>query len=1044
MSSRSSRRNAAEKILSRSLSVSLSLSSEVPLRAKSSSLSEPLHNPDATKAKLISRMAKMGQPMLPFIPGPSSSPSQADSSDSELEASAGVSGFPVESVGETKHWCSLNLSCLQDPSVSRRKMSSAASASPQPVHISSGPPPSVQAASLLPVAMAAAHPQPLMPGPVHAFQPVSQMFPSQTVPYQAPSDVTSFLMTEARQHNTEIRLAVGKVGDKLEHLSSRIDDLQKQSSVSLGFSNVSMETSMIMHNIQRIIQENECLKKEVFEKSSRIEEQNRKIGELLNQNQSCVEQRNLLMEQRNDSLKSSSEQTQARILQTEQEKVGMVVRVLWSTQIGLASHCSILISSEPEVLTAFFSQPSLSQEQSLDQVRLSEDMASLTTRVAALHLELSSAQQKNTSLQNKLSAAQLEEQQHCTQISTLEAQVLELKETADTARSQYRTEKQKRKEVELKLNNMEEELQDMRTEKDNLERLHCHYQLTQDELGASSPEALPSLSERKRKWQLERQRGEEELEELRRTSQEEMDRLRSQLRRARTGTDQASAEQLAQLQADLEQEWQLKLEQAAAAERQKQSRETAELREERDTLQSTLSQLQEKFDALKQPRDSGEARQELQFCRDKIKKLQMCVASPLDFTSHHLQWRRSTELVFCCCYCVFQCRELEQSVLMLKQEERRLSQLQAETSTEVKRVMNAVFQSLREEFEVGESYSGAAVLQVLLSTIKNVTLKLLSEQGRSSPEHPEERPGLRMNGQGDGEESTSEGEEDVNVCTQDESEESGVQHSDITSRRAASSTLSEDEVTSEQLYDDGGAQEVTSEQLHDDGGAQEVTSEQLHDDGGAQEVTSEQLHDDGGAQEVTSEQFHDDGGAQEVTSEQLHDDGGAQEVTSEQLHDDGGAQEVTSEQLHDDGGAQEVTSQLPEQEVMLMDDPKTAHMFFGGPPENPPPLPTELSPSSPMPAAPDHDSLTSFLMLLTWFPLLVSSCLRTSWSLQTLQTDHPHSHLSAAVLGAFNSSASSAKDQEEEEEELSLKGRPPPAPLFGDNDEDEEDLDWLS
>lgn len=36
-------------------------------------------------------------------------------------------------------------------------------------------------------------------------------------------------------------------------------------------------------------QENECLKKEVFEKSSRIEEQNRKIGDLINQNQRWVE-----------------------------------------------------------------------------------------------------------------------------------------------------------------------------------------------------------------------------------------------------------------------------------------------------------------------------------------------------------------------------------------------------------------------------------------------------------------------------------------------------------------------------------------------------------------------------------------------------------------------------------------------------------------------------------------------------------------------------------------------------------------------------------
>lgn len=39
-------------------------------------------NPDVTKANLISRMAKMGQPMLPFLKGASSQP---ESSDSELE-----------------------------------------------------------------------------------------------------------------------------------------------------------------------------------------------------------------------------------------------------------------------------------------------------------------------------------------------------------------------------------------------------------------------------------------------------------------------------------------------------------------------------------------------------------------------------------------------------------------------------------------------------------------------------------------------------------------------------------------------------------------------------------------------------------------------------------------------------------------------------------------------------------------------------------------------------------------------------------------------
>lgn len=35
-------------------------------------------------------------------------------------------------------------------------------------------------------------------------------------------DVTSFLMTEARQHNTEIRQSIVKVADKVEQLTSKV------------------------------------------------------------------------------------------------------------------------------------------------------------------------------------------------------------------------------------------------------------------------------------------------------------------------------------------------------------------------------------------------------------------------------------------------------------------------------------------------------------------------------------------------------------------------------------------------------------------------------------------------------------------------------------------------------------------------------------------------------------------------------------------------------------------------------------------------------
>ncbi|XP_072538566.1 FK506-binding protein 15 isoform X2 [Salminus brasiliensis] len=866
--------------------------SELPLRAKSNSLSEQLSNPDATKAKLISRMAKMGQPMLPFLTGAASSSSQAESSDSELE----------------------------DPSVSRLKERPAAP-SPQPVHLSSAPSASIQATALMPVSMATAAPQPLMPAAVHAFQPVGQMYPAQTVPYQGSNDVTSFLMTEARQHNTEIRLAVGKVADKVDQLASKMEDLHKQGGLSLGLSNVSMETAMIMHNIQRIIQENECLKKEVFEKSARIEEQNRKIGELINQNQRYMEQSNLLMEQRNDSMKNSSEQNQARILQAEQDK------------------------------------HALPQDLGRNQARLTEELASSTARVSELQLELSAQRQKSAALQSSLSTALQEGQQHSEQITALESQLQELKDTAELTQTQYRAEKQKRKEAEFKLSSLDEELQDLKSEKESVER---------------------ALSDRKRKWQAERQRCDEELEEVRKASQLELDNLRSQLRKARTSTDHAAAEQMAQMQDDVEREWKAKCEQALATAREQQSRQLTELTEQRDTLQLKLTKLQEKFSALKQSREEEEQRllqqqeqgEELQALREK-------------------------------------CSALEQRAQVLKQQgearvselERRLTDHQqqqqpqpADTAGEVKRVMNGVFHSLRGEFDLQESYTGSDVLKVLVSTIKNVTLQLLSKEAQSS--------------------------ERVEDEVEDEVEEEGEEEEE---EERESEPQQEQESLQQELHVNGSREEdedgrvLKSEERSD-------APEQVQEEEDSGEVKEQEREEEKAKQEAVREEVEEDRSAKAeqetpVQAPLTDGDGGTETAEIQTERQEGDVPE-------DDGNTGRPESDImPEEEVKVdsesvsgpLDQPVESKLV--GPPKNPPPPPSPLQ---------EDDTVTTT---------------QTTSTSERVQGDDSEEQFFQSP--ALTKPPPAPSTTEEEEEELSLKGRPPPAPLFGDDSDDDNDLDWL-
>ncbi len=90
-----------------------------------------------------------------------------------------------------------------------------------------------------------------------------------------------------------MRLEVSKISTKLDDVVSKLDKLREEGPQGAGSSALArkgstspnMEATVLLHNFQRIIQENEHLKKEVFEKSARIETQNLKIAELLERNQ---------------------------------------------------------------------------------------------------------------------------------------------------------------------------------------------------------------------------------------------------------------------------------------------------------------------------------------------------------------------------------------------------------------------------------------------------------------------------------------------------------------------------------------------------------------------------------------------------------------------------------------------------------------------------------------------------------------------------------------------------------------------------------------
>ncbi|XP_038538399.1 FK506-binding protein 15 isoform X4 [Canis lupus familiaris] len=610
-------------------------SGEPALRVKSNSLSEQLTvntNPDTVKAKLISRMAKMGQPMLPILPP------QLDSNDSEIEdvnalrgAAQPMAAPSMQPSLQPAHPVIPQMTTqAPQPSVSGLQVPS--SALMQVTSLDSHSAGSGNAQFFQPYAGMQAYAYPHTSAVTSQLQPARPLYPTPLSQshFQGSGDMASFLMTEARQHNTEIRMAVSKVADKMDHLMTKVEELQKHSagnSLMIPSMSVTMETSMIMSNIQRIIQENERLKQEILEKSSRIEEQNDKISELIERNQRYVEQSNLMMEKRNNSLQTATENTQARVLHAEQEKA-----------------------------------------------KVTEELAAATAQVSCLQLKVTAHQKKETELQMELTESLKGTELLRGQLAKLQAELSELQETSEQAQSRFKSEKQSRRQLELKVTSLEEELADLRAEKESLEK---------------------NLSERKKKSAQERCQAEEEIDEIRKSYQEELDKLRQLLKKARVSTDQAAAEQLSLVQAELQTQWEAKCEHLLASAKDEHQQQYQEVCAQRDANQQKLLHLQEKCLAL-QARVTALTEQNEQRAEDPENK------------SHASG----------------------------------VAAAATDASEKVKKIMNQVFQSLRGEFELEDSYSGRAVLGTIMNTIKIVTLQLLNQheqdKGQSSSEEEEE------------------------------------------------------------------------------------------------------------------------------------------------------------------------------------------------------------------------------------------------------------------------------------------------------------------
>ncbi|KAK7067219.1 hypothetical protein SK128_017998 [Halocaridina rubra] len=554
----------------------------------------------ASKATIVSRMARMGHALLPA--GVVSARHPPTDSESEVEeisrrkhkySSGSISGSVEELVATP---------AVRSRAASARSDAMKPEPAPRPSQLSAQPQQLVvyqnpwQQPALLP------------PG-----YPSVQV-PVQPQPSTASDPTISLLFSETRSQNTELKISVSKMSDKIDVLTSKIESMEQQfkdggNNAAPGMlvpsrlmtvpqhdhsilSTNAFDPKAVLAQITALVTDNEDMKAKVLEKDTKISALNDSLTQLLQKNQR-------LLEEKTD------------MLMAKQQESGTTVSI---TEV----------------------------------IALREEKAGLNSQLGAVQSQYATV--KEELLQTKNTIEKQKEE-----IDKLNLQATE--EKSKRLDFENMSEKQRSKEVE-----MSQSVKDLQAEKEKLERL-INEMKSQEQLHVGE---LQKISSKNAQLQDNLKASEAEVESLKSKLQTTL-----QLMEERTRGDGESCGEK-EMEEHLRQEIQSK------------NSKIGKLEKELLDLQSEISQIKQ------------DKAQDMDAYQTQLQNL-MHEKEALEKSSAHLQNATANS---------------------------------EEVVNTVKKVMNSVFRTLKPQFSDEGTYSGAKIMQTLLTVIRDTTLQLLEDMNK--------------------------------------------------------------------------------------------------------------------------------------------------------------------------------------------------------------------------------------------------------------------------------------------------------------------------
>ncbi|KAK3869535.1 hypothetical protein Pcinc_025175 [Petrolisthes cinctipes] len=288
-------------------------------------LEEPLAEPQSrptpsSRAHLMSRMARVGRQLLPSqkahsVPHP-------HPTDSESE---------VEEISRTKGRGRLSASEGSTEELAATPAMSHPIPSPRPLH-PHHPHPHQQ----MVVYQSAFRPHPsALPGEYVSATVAPQPAPSVAPP--APDPTLSLLFSETRSQNTDVKISVARMSDKIDTLVSKIEKLEQQqqhqmavtgqTGMNVGIGGMMMpqypnpalilattqtDPQALLSQVMAIVKENESMKAKLEEREAKVAALNDSLTQLLHKNQKLLEDKTSMLEAKEAGAGARSEVTELR------------------------------------------------------------------------------------------------------------------------------------------------------------------------------------------------------------------------------------------------------------------------------------------------------------------------------------------------------------------------------------------------------------------------------------------------------------------------------------------------------------------------------------------------------------------------------------------------------------------------------------------------------------------------------------------------------------------------------------------------------------